>query len=137
MPKNKETKTGTYWRWLTNVWTILIFLIIIDDFFSKGGHQNIIGPACAIYVAALAIFSAEKEFERWQFYSVGRHPGEVYVIAWTLLVAGIFLVTFLTHSTYIMSPEIVSTYVAVLAILAVTKKSKQAFKEKCRDEDNK
>ncbi len=133
MPKKKGTKVGTYWRWLTNVWTVLIFLLILDDYFTLGSHDNIIGPICAIYVAALAIFSAEKEFERWQFYAVGRHPGEVYVIAWTLLIVGIFIAAFLTGSSYIMSPEVISTYIAVLAILAVTKKSKMIFREKCGD----
>jgi len=137
MTKNKESSAGTYWRWLTNVWTVLIFLTVIDDFLTGGVHANVIGPVCAIYVAALAIFSAEKEFERWQFYNVGRHPGEIYVIAWTVLIVGVLVMTVVTGSAYTLSPEIISTYIAVLAILAVTKKSKMAFREKCRDEDKK
>ncbi|MDB5194064.1 MAG: hypothetical protein JWN50_78 [Parcubacteria group bacterium] len=129
MPKNKRT-SGTYWRWLTNVWTALLFLVIMDDFFRGGGLENIIGPVAAVYVAALAIFSAEKEFERWQFYSVGRHPGEVYVFLWTVLVMGMLLTTYATGSSYRMPPEVISTYIAVLAVLAVTRKSKMVFSER-------
>jgi len=118
------------WRWLVNLWTLLLFALIITDIARGGTLGNLLGPVAAIYVAALAIYSAEKEFERWRFYSIGRHPGEVYVLAWTVLVIGILVWIFASGSTYKMPAEIFSTYIVVLGILAITRKSKILFNER-------
>jgi hypothetical protein len=133
MQKERNIIDGRIWRWLVNVWTFVLFFFILADFFNNGGLDNILGPVAAIYVASLAIYSAEKEFERWQLYSVGRHPGEVYVFIWTMLVIGMFVYTLVTKSSYKMSQEIFSTYIVVLGILAITRKSKNLFKERNRD----
>ena len=129
--KKSNKKSGKFWRYLTNFWTIVLFAVIIKDFITNGGYTEILGPVAALYTISLTIYSAEKEFERWHFYSKGKHPGEIYVIAWTTLVVGIFLAKLLTHSQYKMSPEIVATYIVVLGVLAITKKSKSDFIEKC------
>ena len=50
------------WRWLVNLWTLLLFALIITDIARGGTLGNLLGPVAAIYVAALAIYSAEKEF---------------------------------------------------------------------------
>ncbi|MCR4274870.1 MAG: hypothetical protein NUW02_02365 [Candidatus Campbellbacteria bacterium] len=71
------------WRYLVNMWTVFLFVIIIWDFVTNNGLGNIIGAVAAIYTGALVIYSAEKEFERWSDNHAGRHPGELYVIAWT------------------------------------------------------
>ena len=118
------------WRWLVNIWTLLLFYFIIADIMQGGAFKNLLGPVSAIYVATLAIYSAEKEFERWRLYSIGKHPGEIFVIAWTALIMGIFLWIFITGSDYKMPPEIFSTYVVVLGILAITRKSKVIFSER-------
>ena len=117
------------WRLVADFWTLAAFAVIIEDFRVGGGLENLIGPIMALYVVVLAIFSAEKEFERWHLFNSGRHRGEVYVFAWTVVIFGIFLTTYLTHSKYKMSPEIFSTYVVVLGILAITRRSKQIFLE--------
>ena len=118
------------WRWVVNVWTFVIFFFIIADFVREGALDNILGPIAAIYIATLSIYSAEKEFGRWRFYSIGRHPGELYVFAWTALMIGMFGWIFLSRSEYRMSPEIFSTYIVVIGILAVTRKSKILFNER-------
>ena len=118
------------WRVVSDFWTIFAFAVIVEDYRQNGGLEYLVGPVMAIYVVVLAIFSAEKEFERWYMYNVGRHVGEIYVFAWTALIAGLFITTYLTHSDYKMSPEIFSTYIVVLGILAVTRKSKEIFKGK-------
>jgi hypothetical protein len=120
---------GTFWRYLLNFWTLVLFAIVIEDFISLDAYAKIIGPVSAIYVALLAIYSAEKEFERWHFEHMSRHPGEIYVILWTILLFGILVADFILKRGYALEPEVVSTYIAVLAILAVTKKSKSVFKE--------
>lgn len=118
------------WRVVSDFWTIFAFAVIVEDYRQKGGLEYLVGPVMAIYVVVLAIFSAEKEFERWYAYNVGRHIGEIYVFAWTILIAGLFVATYLSHSQYKMSPEIFSTYIVVLGVLAVTRKSKEIFKGK-------
>ena len=125
-----STKESQMWRWLVNIWTLILFALMIADVTKGGTLQPLLGPVAAIYVATLAIYSAEKEFERWRLYSLRRHPGEMYVIAWTLLIIGEFVWIFATGSNYKMPPEIFSTYIVVLGILAITRKSKILFKEK-------
>lgn len=118
------------WRSISDFWTILAFLVIIEDFRQGGGLEHIIGPVMAIYVVVLAIFSAEKEFERWYLYNIGRHRGEIYVFAWTALMGGMFGWIYFTHSHYEMPEEIFSTYIVVLGILAITHKSKEIFHQR-------
>lgn len=127
MPTKKSTRL---WRWLTDFWTLLAFLAILEDFRRAGALSHAVGPVLAIYVAVLAIFSAEKEFERWYWYNAGRHRGEIYVAAWTLLILGLLTVPAIIHSGYHVEPEVFSTYIVVLGILAVTRKSKEMFHEK-------
>jgi small-conductance mechanosensitive channel len=126
--KGKEDKS-LLWRWMTNIWTIITFAVILEDFRTFGGLSNLLGPVLAIYVAILAIFSAEKEFERWQWYNKSRHLGEIYVVAWTLLIFILLAGAYLNGTGYKISSEIFSTYIVVLGILAITRKSKQIFKE--------
>ncbi|MES2214099.1 MAG: hypothetical protein V4465_01775 [Patescibacteria group bacterium] len=131
MSPRKDHESAKFWRYLTNIWTLLFFILIIDDFIHHGAYEVLIGPAAAIYTACLTIYSAEKEFERWQFYFIGKHPGEVYVALWTVLLFGIFAADIVTGSDYKVSPEIIATYIVVLGVLAITKKSKAIFKERC------
>jgi hypothetical protein len=128
MAKEKKSD-GTFWRYLLNLWTIVLFAIVIEDFYHAGEFSAVIGPIAAIYAALLAIYSAEKEFERWHFYHLSRHPGEIYVIAWTLLIFGIIAADLILKRNYALEPEVVSTYIVVLGILAITKKSKSVFNE--------
>lgn len=114
---------------MTNIWTVITFAVVLEDFRLSGELSHLLGPVLAIYVAILAIFSAEKEFERWQWYNKSRHLGEIYVIAWTLLILTLLFGTYLNGSDYQIESEIFSTYIVVLGILAITRKSKQIFKE--------
>lgn len=116
------------WRLVADFWTLFAFAVIIEDFRRGGGLHNLIDPVMAIYIVVLAIFSAEKEFERWYTFNMGRHIGEIYVFIWTLLIAGIFITSYVTHSHYEMPEEVFSTYLVVLGILAVTRKSKEFFR---------
>ena len=113
-----------FWRRFVNIWTIILFLAIIWDFVTGNGLSGTIGPMAVIYTALLAIYSAEKEFRRWYDYYEGRHPGELYVIAWTFLLVSIFLIDIVLKNPYIIPKEVVSTYIAVIGILAITRNSR-------------
>jgi uncharacterized membrane protein len=116
---------SVFWRYFANFWSVVLFGFFIADFVSIGGYEYFLGPLSAIYVAVLGIFSTQKEFERWHSYYDGRHPGEMYVYAWTLLMVSVFLLDAIYQMHYQIPQEIIATYIVVLGILAITKKSKE------------
>jgi len=118
------------WRHLTNFWTLTSFLIVLENFRLEGEIAHLLGPVLSIYIASLAVFSAEKEFERWNWREKRRHLGEIYVWAWTLVIIFMLFSVYASGSKYRIEPEIFSTYIVVLGILAVTRKSKQLFNQK-------
>lgn len=119
------------WRYLTDFWTIVAFAVIIEDFRTHGGLESLIRPVTSIYIAVLAIFSAEKEFERWQLYNAGRHRGELYVVVWTALIIFMMAMSYIFPDRgYKMNEIVYSTYIVVLGVLAITRKSKEIFAEK-------
>ena len=129
MPKVIESAVldNKMWRYLTNFWTFVIYTVVILDFIAGNTLTEFLGPVCAIYIAILGIFSAEKEFERWHDYHVGRHPGEVYVVLWTFLIITLLILEFTHYRDYILPSEVFSTYIVVLGILAITRKSKTNY----------
>ena len=114
---------------IVTFWTVLLFTMIISDFVTNNAHPDVLSPVAAIYVVVLTIYSAEKEFERWHAIYQSRHPGEIYVGIWTLLIFGILVADFVLGKSYKMPSEVVSTYIVVLGVLAVTRKSKMLYKE--------
>lgn len=122
------------WRYLTDFWTLVAFAAVALDFFEKGSLESILGPVLAIYVAVLAIFSAEKEFERWHWRGSGKHMGEIYVWLWTLLIVGMLGFSYWAGGEYAVREHVFSTYIAVLGILAITRKSKEMFREIKKEE---
>jgi hypothetical protein len=120
----RKNKAPALWRYGVNLWSFVLFTLIIVDFVHNNRFQDIVGPVAAIYTATLAIYSTEKEFERWREFYDGRHPGEIYVFLWTIIIAGILFTDFALGKPYRMPSEIISTYIVVLGILAITKKSK-------------
>ena len=99
------------------------------DFVYDHALGNILSSLLIIYVALLTIFVGVKEFARWHDMRTGRHPGELFVIGWTILIIGIFLAKVILHKQYVIPGEVVSTYIAVLSIMAITQKSKEMQKE--------
>lgn len=124
-----ETKI---WRYLTNFWTLIIFIFLIVDFVTTNQYSFLIGPLAAIYIAILGFFVSTKEFNRWQDYHTGRHPGEVFIIFWTVLILTIFLLNIFVNQGYHLSSEIIATYIAVLGIFAISLKSKSLYSRKRR-----
>jgi hypothetical protein len=120
------------WRYLVNAWTVFLFVVVVWDFMTNNGLGNVIGAVAAIYTGALAIYSVQKEFERWSEYYAGRHPGEWYVIAWTLLMVLVFSAEIVLRKPYTVPHEIIATYIAVISILAITRKSKTYYYGKRR-----
>ncbi len=115
------------WRYLANFWTLVLYVVVVLDFFMGNTLTELLGPVCAIYIAVLAVFSAEKEFERWHDYNIGRHPGEVYVFLWTLMIVTLLILELMHYRDYVLPSEVFSTYIVVLGVLAVTRKSRTSY----------
>lgn len=116
------------WRYLVNFWTLVLYVFIIADFFMRNGLEEFLTPMCTIYIALLAIYTAEKEFERWHDYNIGRHPGEMYIYIWTALIIGLFVLQFVYHGEYRLPSDVSTTYFVVLGILAITRKSRSNYR---------
>jgi hypothetical protein len=83
-----------------------------------------------IYIAALTIYVSNKEFERWYHRHDRQHPGEIFVIAWSILIAVLLVIDSLSLNSYHLPESVVSSYIAVLTILAITRKSRQVYRSK-------
>ncbi len=114
-----------FWRYITNLWCLLSYAAIIIDFTYDHILGEILPSILVIYVALLVIFAGVKEFERWYEFRRDRHPGEWFVIGWTVLVIGIMVATVVMHKEYHIPEEVLATYIAVLSIMAITQKSKR------------
>ena len=123
------------WRRATNLWSIIFFIVIIADFVGENAldKNGTILFVAVVYTAFLAVYSAEKEFKRWRHYSQKMHPGELYVIIWTLLIIGLLFSTFYLHREYEIPAEVRATYIVVISILAITKESKALYKKDLLD----
>ncbi len=125
--RNDKVLDHNLWRYLVNFWTIVLYLAIAADFFIGNGLSEFLGPICVIYIALLAVYSAEKEFERWHDYHIGRHPGEMYIFIWTILVVVLLVLEVLHYHNYKIPSEVFTAYIVAVGILAITKKSKANY----------
>lgn len=121
---------------MTNIWCLIAYAAIIYDF----AYDHILGEFLAsimvIYISLLVIFVGVKEFERWSEVRQGRHPGELFVIGWTLLMACLVAAKIIFNKTNPIPEEVLSTYIAVLSIMAITQKSKK-LKARKKEEERK
>lgn len=116
-----------FWRHLINTWSVFFFLLVIFDFISNNAYRDSLDIVSIIYISILAIYSSNKEFERWYDKHESQHPGEIFVIIWSVLIFVLFSLSFIFDNGYKMPTSVVSAYIAVLTILAVTKKSKEMY----------
>lgn len=116
-----------FWRYLIDFWSLIFFLFTILDFFTSNGYKDLLNILSVVYISALALYSSNKEFERWYDQHESKHPGELFVIIWSVLIFFLFGLSFIFKGSYQIPTSVISTYIAVLTILAVTKKSKEIY----------
>ncbi|MHB8903635.1 MAG: hypothetical protein ACYC40_00835 [Patescibacteria group bacterium] len=117
-----------FWRKLINVWTIIFFVTIITDLVFSNAYENILNAIATVYIGILAIYVSNKEFERWYDKHEESHPGEVFVIFWSGLMISLFIIDFAFGDYYKIPNAVISSYIAVLTILVITRKSKELYK---------
>ncbi len=125
MGKYEPLMKEVFWRWITNTWCLVSFATIIYDFVYDHSLGDLLPSVLVVYVALLTIFVGLKEFERWFEVHEGRHPGELFVIGWTILMVGLVIGKTALHKDYSIPGEVISTYIAVISIMAITQKSKR------------
>lgn len=124
-------KNEKIWRVLTNLWTVIFMAFLIADFFAKNKYEYLTAPFSVIYVGILGLYVGTKEFDRWYEMHDSRHPGEVFVIAWTVVILGLLgLSVFMNHGGYSVSSEAIADYIMVLSVFALTQKSKTLHDQK-------
>lgn len=130
MKKNTEKNNFDFWRKLINAWSFFFFAIIIIDFIYLNAYKGVINAVATVYVSILALYVSNKEFERWYDNHKESHPGEVFVLVWSVLVGVLFILDMAYGEAYELSGAVISTYIAVLTILVITRKSKELYKIK-------
>ena len=118
------------WRWVTNIWTFAFIVFLIVDFAARDRYDFLIAPLSVIYVGVLSLYAGTKEFDRWYDLHDGRHPGEWFVIGWTVVIFGLIIASLFLGKSYSVSPEAVAVYIMVLSIFALTQKSKRLHERK-------
>ncbi|MCL4403986.1 hypothetical protein M1432_01415 [Patescibacteria group bacterium] len=120
------------WRFLANFWTVVFMIFIVGDFVLQNRFEFLTAPLSVIYTGILGLYAATKEFDRWYDMHESRHPGELFVIAWTVVVFGIVIASVVLQDHYHVSSETIAVYIMVLSIFALTQKSKRLHAKKRR-----
>ena len=114
-----------YWRWLANIWLTVMVVIILIDFWSAGKYVFLISPISILYITLLTIYISSKEFKRWLNHYHGRHPGEIALVIWTVLMFILIASNAYLGANYHITQEIVSTYLAVIVLFIVSRGSRE------------
>lgn len=121
------------WRFLTNFWTLAFIFLLVVNFFDGDQFNFLIAPMSVIYIGILGLYVSTKEFDRWYDLHESRHPGEVFVMAWTAVIFGLLILSVVLRDGYHVSSEAVAVYIMVLSVFALTQKSKKLHQKKGRD----
>lgn len=118
------------WRVLTNFWTCLFMAFLIFNFFQKNRYESFIAPLSVIYIGVLGLYASTKEFDRWYEMHESRHPGEWFVLGWTVLTFALLILSLVLGSGFKVSSEAIADYIMVLSVFALTQKSKKLHQRK-------
>jgi len=105
-------------------------VFIIANFFLDNHFEFLVAPFSVIYVGILGLYVGTKEFDRWYDMHESRHPGELFVIVWTIVVFGLLILSLVLGDGYKVSSEAIAVYIMVLSVFALTQKSKKLHQKK-------
>ena len=127
LPSFKDERV---WRILSDFWTYLFITFIVINFLDGNVLDFLIAPFSVIYVGILALYVGTKEFDRWYDVHESRHPGELFVLAWTAVIFGLLVLSAVLQNGYRVSSEAIAVYIMVLSVFALTQKSKRLHERK-------
>lgn len=122
---DKRTKELSFWKALANFWASITAIAFMLNFFNVLNISHILTDLMIIYLSILTIFTGLKEYSRWKekkFFS--QSNGEIFIIAWTILIVAFILLSAYDKSQYKLSTEFTATYLSVMGIYAISRKSK-------------
>ncbi len=117
-------------RIFLNLWTFFILPFVVLNFVLEDHFEQLAVPMAVLYTGLLTLYVGTKEFDRWYESHRERHPGEWFVILWTVVMAGLFIASLLWGPTHTIHSDLVATYIAVLSLYAFTHKSKELHHRK-------
>lgn len=120
------------WRFLTNFWTLAFIFLLVVNFFGGDRFGFLIAPFSVIYIGILGLYVGTKEFDRWYDLHESRHPGEIFVIVWTVVIFGLLILSVILEDGYHVSSEAIAVYIMVLSVFALTQKSKKLHQRRKR-----
>jgi len=120
------------WKFLTNFWTVAYLVFIVLNFVKHNTYEFLVSPVSALYVGILTLYVGSKEFDRWYANHQGRRRGELFVIAFTVVMAVLLGGALILGESYRVPSDVVATYIAVLSIFIITQKSKRLYNSKAR-----
>ncbi|HOD96968.1 MAG: hypothetical protein WC579_02600 [Candidatus Paceibacterota bacterium] len=127
--------TSSVWRYLVYFWNIFLYVVIILDFISVNHYSDLLDLVAVIYIAILSIYAGTKEFERWFSHYNAHHPGEVFIVSWTILLVILLVVPNVIQIDYHLPEIIIYCYISVLTILALTRRSRSLYYAKKNKKD--
>ena len=120
------------WGLLTKFWTVFYIAFIVLNFLSRNKYAFLVGSLSALYIGALSIYVGSKEFDRWYADHESRRHGEIFVVAFTVVIAALLGGALFFGEAYRVPSDIVATYIAVLSVFILTQKSKRWYERKGR-----
>lgn len=123
-------RDGKILKQLTYFWSITTMFFLVADFFDHIRFGFLFNTLSSIYIGVLSLYAGTKEFNRWHdMDSNRRHPGEWFVIIWTILIFILFISSmFLNDQTHRLSSGATTVYISVMTIFALTRQSKFMYK---------
>jgi hypothetical protein len=112
------------WRYITDFWTVALMAFFIVNLITQNRYDYLTAPFSIIYTGVLGLYVSTKEFDRWYELHDGRHPGEIFIALWTVVIFTLFVAQMILGSRYQISSEAIADYIMVLSVFALTQKSK-------------
>lgn len=112
------------------MWTYVFIAFVIVNFFTKNRFEYLTAPFSAVYISVLGLYVGTKEFDRWYEMHDERHPGEIFVIGWSVIIFLLLALSAFLGSGYAVSSEVIAVYIMVLSVFALTQKSKSIYRRK-------
>lgn len=121
----KHNKELFFWKVLSDFWGVVTAIFFLLTFLGKYDLSHILTDITIIYLSILSIFTGLKEYRRWKSKKyLSQYHGEIFIISWTLLILVFILMSAIDKNQYKLSAEFTATYLSVLGIFAISRKSK-------------
>ena len=114
-----------FWKILSDFWGIVTTIFFLLTFFGYYDLSHLLTDIAIIYLSILSIFTGLKEFNRWKSKKyLSRYHGEIFIASWTLMMLVFIIMAAADKNNYKLSTEFTATYLSVLGIFAISRKSK-------------